>query len=343
MELNEIRNKSKEYLSNFINRIGLDGDYYTSTNNCAISWGTPKLNSNGEFVTPYSERLENIIKSLNYDSKTEESLRQNGLILINSKYKMQPPNADLYVTVIHEMLHANRSLLLKDYSRTQKNESAYTVNDNEKIDLNTSNTTVLYADASQDILKGNIDTSNQSIKKYSNKSSNEIENTEYISGNRDSKMEKQQIVDEGLVELMSILAYKTQNSDINIWDELNKIISVYDKEDIGILAKIIVKHHDFELFNWMLDPIGYSQGDIHYDFFSKYTKNDDDLVNDLYNTDILNINNLIEDISLDRLGNKKVNISCDKTQEILNKIKNNENIDNTKNNNIENNNIEKEI
>ena len=35
----------------------------------------------------------------------------------------------------------------------------------------------------------------------------------------------------------------------------------------------------------MIDPISYSMGDIHYDFFRDYTKNDSDLVEKLYSLD----------------------------------------------------------
>ena len=55
--------------------------------------------------------------------------------------------------------------------------------------------------------------------------------------------------------------------------------------DIGYMSEIIIKHKDLELFNWMLDPITYSAGDIHYDFFGNYTQNDKELVDKLYSSE----------------------------------------------------------
>lgn len=52
------------------------------------------------------------------------------------------------------------------------------------------------------------------------------------------------------------------------------------------MCEIILKHHDFELFYWMLDPIAYSKENIHYDFFADYTKNDTDLLEDFYDSAI---------------------------------------------------------
>ena len=36
------------------------------------------------------------------------------------------------------------------------------------------------------------------------------------------------------------------------------------------------------LFYWMIFPIEYSQGNIHYDFFDQYTRNDKELLDKLY-------------------------------------------------------------
>ncbi len=49
------------------------------------------------------------------------------------------------------------------------------------------------------------------------------------------------------------------------------------KSDVRDMCDIILRHRDFLLFYWMIDPITYSNGDLHYDFFNEYTKNDNDL------------------------------------------------------------------
>lgn len=58
MDLKEIRNKSKKMLANFVDEIGLDGEFYASTCNCPMTYGITKLNGCGEFVAPGSERLK---------------------------------------------------------------------------------------------------------------------------------------------------------------------------------------------------------------------------------------------------------------------------------------------
>lgn len=112
-------------------------------------------------------------------------------------------------------------------------------------------------------------------------------------------MSHQQIIDESLVELMAILSYKLYKDqengiDSNIWSSIEEISNHHEGTDIGAMCKIILKHQDFELFYWMLDPIEYSLENIHYDFFKEYTKNDQDLLKELYSVDELDIDEIIE-------------------------------------------------
>ena len=292
VDLKQAREKSKQMLATFLNTIGLDGEYYSSLNNCPITWGKTKLNATGEFVTPYSQRMQQLLKSIKIDDKTKEIINSKGLIIVNQNYK-QEYSPDLFVTIIHETIHSNRNLLIYDVQRDNSNEKAYTV-ENEIINQNTNNYSFTYADASQDILKGIIDNSQNTVKKYENKTTKELDNKEFKEGKIASQMEKQQLADEALVELMSILAYKiysnTQkgiNSDI--WQIINEAREHYEGEDIGIICEIILKHEDLELFYWMIDPITYSMGDIHYDFFKEYTKNDQELLEQLYGSDSLDL------------------------------------------------------
>ena len=303
MDLKEIREKAKKMLANFVDEIGLDGEAYVDTCNCPIAWGNPVFNSLGEFVSPGSKRLENILQESKYDERTKEILNQKGLILINRSYKIKRANQDLFITTIHETIHSNRNLLLWDAIRNNKNEKAYSSN-NGKFDQNTSEYNFSYADASQEILKGSIDTSKELVDSYKNASSEELEDLEYPEGKKDGQMQHQQIADEALVELMSVLSYrlyrnKEKGEPTDIWKEIEGVIDDYESGDICAISEIILKHHDLELFNWMIDPITYSQGDIHYDFFGKYTKDDQDLVKELYESeDILGI-----------IENNEINIS----------------------------------
>lgn len=286
MDLKDIITESRKMLSMFVDEIGLNGEFYSKLNKTHIVWGKPKLGGLGEYLSPGSERLVGILQFYKCDDKIKEMLNEKGIIIISQEYKQKEPDADLYVTLIHETLHAKRDLLVFDVFRENRNESAYSYNNN-KIEINMSTYSAKHADISQEILKGSIDDSHNIKKSYATKTSREIEDMEWAEGKFDEQMERQQIVDEALIELMSILSYKLysyrqRGKEFNIWNEINKVCEVYDGEDVGIMCEILLRHQDFELFNWIIDPISYSCDDIHYDFFSNYTKEDKDLVDKLY-------------------------------------------------------------
>ena len=281
MDLKELRQNSRKMLATFIDAIDLDGEWYSELNTTPLAWGKPKFNGCGEFVSPGSERLEGLLQTKKYDDKTRKILTQKGMILINQSYRQQEADPDLYVTLIHETLHANRDLLLFDSFREGKNESAYSYN-NGRFEQNIGEFSSKHVDASQEILKGSIDTSRTTVDSYASKTSEEIEDMEWAEGKVDAQMEKQQIIDESLVELMAALSYKLYSSkqkgkELDVWTAIEQARDAYEGEDIGAMCEIILRHHDFELFNWMIDPITYSNGDLHYDFFNEYTKNDNDL------------------------------------------------------------------
>ena len=99
---------------------------------------------------------------------------------------------------------------------------------------------------------------------------------------------------------MAILSYKLYKDQENgnnqdIWNSIEEISNHYVGTDVGSMCKIILKHQDFELFYWMLDPIEYSLENIHYDFFKDYTKNDQDLVEELYNADELDNDEILDE------------------------------------------------
>ena len=134
-------------------------------------------------------------------------------------------------------------------------------------------------------------------------------------------------VDESLVELMAVLSYKLYSAKqkgkkLDVWTAIEQAKDVYEGEDIGAMCEIILRHHDFELFNWMIDPISYSRGDIHYDFFKQYTKNDQDLLEKLYDAGEFNLD---DEYSLDSqnvrgittLDIKKVATSKTSIEELL--------------------------
>lgn len=298
MELKELREISKIILGEFVDEIGLDGEFYESICNCPLAYGIPQLNYPGEFVIPETERLKNFIERLKASDDVKKVLAKRGVIIINSEYKYKEDRKDMIITAIHEIIHSNRDLLLYDSVRDGKNENSYVYN-NGKFEQTTNKMDFSHVDASQEVLKGNIDNSRKTIDKYKNMKLKELDTMEYTEKG-DSKFEDQIVADEALVDVMANLSYKLyslrqKGEEADIWkiiEELkDKFIEAYeeDKYDVekhkSVICKIILKHHDFELFYWMLDPISYSQGDIHYDFFKDYTKNDQDLLQELYEYD----------------------------------------------------------
>ena len=308
MNLENIIYKSKEMIQTFVNSIHFDGDWYSQLNTTPLVWGEPKLNGCGEFVSPGSKRLDQILKKNDYDELTKEMINDNGVILINRLYQQQSADSELYITLIHEIFHANRDLLVFDVWREDRNEYAF-IHNNRKIEQNTDKLSYKNVDASQEILKGSIDTSKIVVDGYGSKSDEEIEDLLFVDDSIGNQMEKQRKIDESLVEIMARVSYllyrnKQKGIDIDIWDIIQKIKDdskdeYYDlramdidyefagpdtilAKDRAVMCDILLKHHDFELFNWMLDPILYSQGDIHYDFFKKYTNNDSELLKKLY-------------------------------------------------------------
>lgn len=289
MELKEFNNKAREMLANFVNEIGLDGEAYLEANGrTPVTFGKTLVDSDGEYMTPESRRLEKFLSGKKINEKTETVIRNRGLILLNEKYKGKEPDADMYVTLIHETIHSYRNLLFRDAYRDE-DFSSFVSND-QKIEQNTNNLRDIYGDASQDILKGSIDDSKDAISKYANIDDEYVEEIIDLDEELPEQMERQKVVDESLVDMIAAISYKLyeakeRGEKKGIWEQLETIKEKSKGEDIGYMAEIILKHKDFELFNWMLDPISYSSGDIHYDFFGEYTKNDKELVEKLYSAE----------------------------------------------------------
>ena len=220
--------------------------------------------------------LYKIINSFSFSEEEKTNILENGLIEIDKKYENNH-NSMFYVTLVHEILHANRDLLLYDYFNNVggsefSNEYAYVYKDG-RFFKNTSNLSFDYGDASQNILNGNIDSS-----KIEN-AQDELDMDEKVA----EKMDKQVEIDEALIDTMSIVANKIYNekkkgNKLGIFECLELLRDCIDVNNVKVICDIILRHRDYGLFYWVLDPIGYTYGDIHYDFFSNYTKNDGDLV-----------------------------------------------------------------
>ena len=122
MELRDIKNMSTQMIRVFVDSIGLDGKYYAGTCNSPMFWGIPKFGNEGEFVTPGTPRLNRLLSQLKLDDKSKKIISSRGFILVNSNYRTQKVDMNLFVTVIHEMIHSNRNLMIYDATRNEKNE-----------------------------------------------------------------------------------------------------------------------------------------------------------------------------------------------------------------------------
>lgn len=221
--------KANDILCNFINAIGLDGEYYREFLDAPVYYGNPLFGADGEYLSPESDRLNNEIRRNNLSDD-----EKRGAILISNDLK--DDDLDGLLALIHEKIHSTRTILTNDG----------------------------YFDYNQDMLHG-----------YARKGDE-----------KEDKMYYQRVIDETLVELMTLLAYKMRNNTIDVYSSMTGLMDVDVDEQIKTMCEIILRHHDLDLFKWMLDPLSYSLGDTDYDFFFKYTENDKDLVGKLIDDDL---------------------------------------------------------
>lgn len=268
---------AKEIMKNFINELDLDGNSFCRIMKFpVVIYNNVIFNSDGRYVSINNKYLNKIINSFSFSEEEKTNILENGLIEIDKKYENNH-NSMFYVTLVHEILHANRDLLLYDYFNNVggsefSNEYAYVYKEG-RFFKNTSNLSFDYGDASQNILNGNIDSS-----KIEN-AQDELDMDDKVA----EKMDKQVEIDEALIDTMSIVANKIYNekkkgNKLDIFECLELLRDCIDVNNVKVICDIILIHRDYGLFYWVLDPIGYTYGDIHYDFFSNYTKNDGDLV-----------------------------------------------------------------
>lgn len=268
---------AKEIMENFINKLGLDGKNFCRIMKFPmVIYNNVIFDCDGRYVSIGNKYLNRIINSFSFSEEEKKNISENGLIEIDKKYQNNHGSM-FYVTLVHEILHANRDLILYDSfnnvgSSEISNEYAYVCR-NGIFFKNTSNLSYGYADASQNILQSNIDYSRIQ----------DVMNEWDIDDKLAKKMDRQVEIDEALIDTMSILANKIYNekkkgNNLGIFECLELLRDCIDINNVKVICDIILRHRDYSLFYWMLDPIGYTCGDIHYDFFSNYTKNDNDLV-----------------------------------------------------------------
>ncbi|MBQ6538958.1 MAG: hypothetical protein IJL76_01620 [Bacilli bacterium] len=282
MELKELISETDEMLKHFIYALGFNGDEYVDSKKCPIMYGNSF--APGEFFTAGSKRLENRLNKTKLDEDKKKKILDSGLIVVDKRLKDKKPDANLFVTLIHERLHASRMILINSNNRENEdiNEMFF---DGDKFVPTNSLTGERYVDPQQDIILGSIDTSKQAISKYESLTPEEKDDLSLDDYMYDEKLSQQIAIDEALVETMAIIAYKSYR-DGN--DDLMETVEFLNKQDAGedihAITNIILRHGDLDLFRWMAFPLEYQENDIHYDYFNHY-------VDEADKEDVLSITN----------------------------------------------------
>lgn len=280
-DLNKLTNEMIKY---FVDKIGLDGETIIELNKAPLLFGNPLIDSPGSYLKPFDGQLVDLLKKINLDSKEKKYLLQNGLILINKKFKREDLNKedlfDLTLSILHEKFHLYRNVLY--YSPSRDREDPLSYNGNNLVQ-NTDKYDFKYGDPNQDIIQGSIDDSKKTVDIYKKKSDEEIEDINFESEEFNEILDKQIRIDEALIELMAYVSYLSyKNKDKNIFEIIENVKNKIDESeiDIKVMCDIILRHHDLKLFEWMLNPL--ENDDIRFNYFEYYTKNDQDLVNDIF-------------------------------------------------------------
>ena len=279
MKIREVNDLATNLMKQFVDAIGLDGETYVNSMGYPSIFLVDKniLGGIGQYVSPSDKSaIQEILASKPLTKPQILSVKERGFIRINKEYYQEAPFKDKLITIIHERFHANRNLMLFDVVPDRY------IADKDKLVQGDDKYVHYYSDPNQEIMKGNFDTAQKTIEEYKNKTKKEIEQIQFQNEENDTNYIYSKNVDETLVELMACLCQLLYSKpDMTIHDQLKKL-SEYEitKEDdidfarLVYMSRIILRHNDYELFKWMIDPIGYSYGDMHYDFFKDYIKND---------------------------------------------------------------------
>ena len=321
IDIEKYRKKAKEILINFCDVLDLDGEaLFGSSDDCNIYLVNLEKDTKAQYIPPAAMTITEMLRN-GMSMRDIISAQELGFILVNKEYFTEGyfEPEELLETLVHEMIHSKRNLLIYDYFREMDQEKrsqpyntqAYTFQmppkkekkkqpnkelthekPQKQIYTTTKRMEESYADASQGILKGIIHQDDKLMKRFYDMSTEDYAKYDKkTQKNKNDKMKMQQEIDEALVSTMALVAVflegnknKTEKKSIG---QLIKGIKKMEKETtVGTMCKIIERHlerdEDLDLFYWMLDPIGYSNGDIHYDFFSDYTKKDQDLLEEFF-------------------------------------------------------------
>ncbi|MBQ6497111.1 MAG: hypothetical protein IJI58_00145 [Bacilli bacterium] len=278
MDIKKLKKITDIMIANFVNKLGLDGKSYVSSNNCPIVFGDLgvfKKTLAGRFYTAKSKDLETFLELNNYSKEDQEKYLSEGMVVINDYFENNPLSKLSLITCIHERFHANRMILTNmPYSGNEDipnffyTEGRFIRNNDEEIDT--------YIDPAQEILLSSIDQSEDVINHYKDLSFEEKDDLQFANDMFGDKMSFQQAIDEALIDLMARITFEINTDKFSDIMEVAGYLSKHSKNGSYTgMSNIILRHNDLELFKWMIDPISYQNDDIHYDFFSNYITTDD--------------------------------------------------------------------
>ncbi len=272
MELKELRKTIDEIIEGFVNALGLNGKYYVESSKCPMAFSNRI--AEGKFFTPQSEDLINFLKHYNLTEEQKKIYLNNGLIAISNKYKEQPADKNFLVSCVHETFHSKRTLLINKQKDINPDYPSILFHDGHFVQ-NNDDTTPRYVDAAQDVLLASIDSSSNTINKYNEMPDNDKIGIYWENDVYTGKLESQENVDEALIELMSIIAVEAYTKGKSIGETLKKVSESNLHEDLKAMSRIIIRHNDLTLFNWIIMPLEYQVGDVNHDFFANYINDED--------------------------------------------------------------------
>ncbi len=278
MDIDKLKKITDVMMANFVDKLGLDGKSYVSSNDCPIVFGDLgvfKKTLAGRFYTAESKDLKTFLELNNYSKEDQEKYLSEGMVVINDYFENNPLSKLSLITCIHERFHSNRMILTnvpysghEDIPNYFYDNGRFVQNNDQYIDT--------YIDPSQETLLNSIDQSEDVVKHYKDLSFEEKDDLQFENDMFGNKMSFQQAIDEALIDLMARITFEINTDKFSDIMEVADYLSKRSKNgSYKGMSNIILRHNDLELFKWMIDPLSYQSDDIHYDFFSNYITADD--------------------------------------------------------------------
>lgn len=245
MTIHELDRLTNIIIKDFIKELfGLDYNDIILPKNIPIILSSKNMYGSGAFLLPQNnELLQNSFEEgiIVLNGKFYNTLLSN---VTDSDYDIN----NLIVTLIHEKIHANKVVMT--------NYSAFGCQDNHNL-----NDTSLLEEYNHLLQKQDV----------------------YIDPIQDKKSFDQffEVLDEALVELISILAFrmfknKKAKRNETIMDMIKIINQRCEKDDdIKIITNIMIRHNDLDLLKWAIYPLEFQEYDMMYDYFNQYVTTND--------------------------------------------------------------------